>query len=224
MKQKRGIRRAQLFSAFRIPPPIIRLSSLSRSFSHSLTGSVPEAVLKNLAGRIFSESFMHILYHIWYNMSSLWLRGKKGKGACAGYLGHPFRKRRLESDLQAPFCLQESSGNGRIREQSCISYVGWYLALFAKEKPVFHILIPIRQRIALSFHALHVVLVDWIKLHSTSLVLGTIADLAKGKSVLLVENALLRQQLTPTFLPFSQHSQLDFHVLSILFRFLQHNQ
>jgi len=147
----------QPYSTVLISPPIIRLSSLSRSFSHSLTGSVPEAVLKNLAGRIFSESFMHMLYHIWYNMSSLWLRGKKGKGACAGYflrkspdieddarkihfhpllclaeasrLGHPFRKRRLESDLQAPFCLQESSGNGRIREQSCISYVGWYLAV-----------------------------------------------------------------------------------------------
>jgi hypothetical protein len=89
---------------------------------------------------------------------------------------------------------------------------------------VFHILIPIRQRIALSFHALHVGLVDWMKPRSTSLVLGTIADLAKGKSVLLVENALLRQKLTPAFLPFSQHSQLDFHVLSILFRFLQHNQ
>jgi hypothetical protein len=214
----------QPYSTVLISPPIIRLSSLSRSFSHSLTGSVPEAVLKNLAGRIFSESFMHMLYHIWYNMSSLWLCGKKGKGACAGYLGHPFRKRRLESDLQAPFCLQESSGNGRIREQSCISYVGWYLALFAKEKPVFHILIPIRQRIALSFHALHVGLVDWMKPRSTSPVLGTVADLAKGKSVLLVENALLRQQLTPAFLPFSQHSQLDFHVLSILFRFLQHNQ
>ena len=91
----------QPYSTVLISPPIIRLSSLSRSFSHSLTGSVPEAVLKNLAGRIFSESFMHMLYHIWYNMSSLWLRGKKGKGACAGYSGHPFRKRRLESDLQA---------------------------------------------------------------------------------------------------------------------------
>src|SRR5258708_20433081 len=59
------------YSLVLISPPIIRLSSLSRSFSHSLTGSVPEAVLKNLAGgRIFSESFIHMLYHIWYNMSS----------------------------------------------------------------------------------------------------------------------------------------------------------
>src|SRR5260221_12362885 len=62
--------RANRYCAVLIPPPIIRLSSLSRSFSHSLTGSVPEAVLKNLAGRIFSESFIHMLYHIWYNMSS----------------------------------------------------------------------------------------------------------------------------------------------------------
>jgi hypothetical protein len=105
------------------------------------------------------------------------------------------QKRQLESDLQVPFCLQESSGNGRIREQSSISYVGWYLSLFAKEKPVFHVLIPIRQRIALCFHALNVGLVRWMKPRSTSLVLGTVADLAKGKSELLVENALLRQQL-----------------------------
>ena len=34
-----------------------------------------------------------------------------------------------------------------------------------------------------------------MKPHSAPLVLGTIADLAKGKSELLVENALLRQQL-----------------------------
>src|SRR5205807_227773 len=54
-----------------ISPP---LSSLSKSFSHSLTGSVPEAVLKNLAGRIFSESFMRTLYHIWYNVSTSMLQ------------------------------------------------------------------------------------------------------------------------------------------------------
>jgi hypothetical protein len=34
-----------------------------------------------------------------------------------------------------------------------------------------------------------------MKPRSTSLLLGTIADLAKGKSELLIENALLRQQL-----------------------------
>src|SRR5258708_16286960 len=70
MERQTGIPIGQPYSTVLISPPIIRLSSLSRSFSHSLTGSVPEAVLKNLAGRIFSESFIHMLYHIWYNMSS----------------------------------------------------------------------------------------------------------------------------------------------------------
>ena len=60
---------------------------------------------------------------------------------------------------------------------------------------MFPVLIPIRQRIALFFHALHDGIVRWMKPRSTSLLLGTIADLARGKSELLVENALLRQQL-----------------------------
>src|SRR5437870_9304619 len=67
--------------------------------------------------------------------------------------------------------------------------------LVIKEKPVFPVLIPLRQRIALCFHALSDGIVRWMKPRSTSLLLGTIADLAKGKSELLVENALLRQQL-----------------------------
>ena len=66
---------------------------------------------------------------------------------------------------------------------------------FAKEKPVFPVLIPLRHRITLCFHALSDGIVCWMKLRSTSLLLGMITDLAKGKSELLVENALLRQQL-----------------------------
>ncbi len=60
---------------------------------------------------------------------------------------------------------------------------------------MFPVLLPLRQRIALCFHALSDGIVRWMKPRSTSLLLGTIADLAKGKSELLVENALLRQQL-----------------------------
>jgi len=67
--------------------------------------------------------------------------------------------------------------------------------LFTMEKPVFPVLMPIWQRIANCFHALHAGIVRWMKPRSTSLLLGTIADLARGKSELLVENALLRQQL-----------------------------
>ncbi len=60
---------------------------------------------------------------------------------------------------------------------------------------MFPVLIPLRQRIALCFHALYSGIVRWMKPRSTSLLLGTIADLAKGKSELLVENAMLRQRL-----------------------------
>jgi hypothetical protein len=100
-------------------------------------------------------------------------------------------KRLFESDLLVLFCLQERSDKGRIRGHAYISCFG----LFAKEKPVFPVLIPTKQRLALRFHALYDGIVRGMKPHSTSLLLGTIADLARGKSQLLVENALLRQQL-----------------------------
>jgi putative transposase len=60
---------------------------------------------------------------------------------------------------------------------------------------VFPVLIPLRQPIALCFPALHDGIVRWMKPRSASRLLGTITDLAKGKPELLVENALLRQQL-----------------------------
>src|SRR5436190_2188053 len=96
--------------------------------------------------------------------------------------------------MLVPLCLQERSGKGRIRGHSC-NLLRKYLSLFAKEKPVVHILIPIRLRLARCFHSLHDGIVRWMQPRSTSLLLGTITGLAKGKSELLVENALLRQQL-----------------------------
>ena len=60
---------------------------------------------------------------------------------------------------------------------------------------MFPVLILLRQRIALCFHSLHDGMLRWMKPRSTSFLLGTITDLAKGKSELLVENVLLRQQL-----------------------------
>lgn len=60
---------------------------------------------------------------------------------------------------------------------------------------MFPVLIALRHRITLCFHALSDGIMRWMKPRSTSLLLGTITDLAKGKSELLVENALLRQQL-----------------------------
>jgi putative transposase len=59
----------------------------------------------------------------------------------------------------------------------------------------FRLVIPIKQRVCLSFHTLQKRLLSWIKPPATSLLLGTLADLTREKSELMAENALLRQQL-----------------------------
>jgi len=53
----------------------------------------------------------------------------------------------------------------------------------------------IKQRICSSCHALQERFSRWIKPSTTSLVIGTLADMTRGKSDLLAENALLRHQL-----------------------------
>jgi len=53
----------------------------------------------------------------------------------------------------------------------------------------------IKQCVSLSFHRLQERALRWIKPVTTSFVLGTLADLTRGKAELLAENALLRQQL-----------------------------
>src|SRR6266581_8718306 len=108
MERQTGIPMGQPYSTVLISPPIIRLSSLSKSFSHSLTGSVPEAVLKNLAGRIFSESFIRMLYHIWYNMSSPELCCKSLRGMPGAYS--------LEQDDNLDLQLTVLVGSGCDRE------------------------------------------------------------------------------------------------------------
>ena len=57
---------------------------------------------------------------------------------------------------------------------------------------VFH---SIKQRVCFRLHALQERVLCWIKPLTTSLELGTFADLTRGKAQLLAENALLRQQL-----------------------------
>jgi hypothetical protein len=60
---------------------------------------------------------------------------------------------------------------------------------------VFSAFPSIKQRVCLSLHALQEPVLRWLKPLKTSLVLGTFADLTRGKAELLAENALLRQQL-----------------------------
>ncbi len=58
-----------------------------------------------------------------------------------------------------------------------------------------YIFISIKRRVCFSFHSLQERFLRWIKPPTTSLLLNTLADLGRGKSELLAENALLRQQL-----------------------------
>jgi len=60
----------------------------------------------------------------------------------------------------------------------------------------FRLVITIKQRVCLSFHSLQKRFLCWVTLPTTSLLLGTLVDLTRGKSELLAENALLRHQLT----------------------------
>jgi putative transposase len=60
---------------------------------------------------------------------------------------------------------------------------------------VQYVLLSIKQRICLCLHKLQAYILRWLKPSTTSLALGTFADLTRGKAELLAENALLRQQL-----------------------------
>jgi hypothetical protein len=57
------------------------------------------------------------------------------------------------------------------------------------------IFISIKHRICFSFHVIQERFSRWIKPSTTSLLLATFADMTRGKSALLAENALLRHQL-----------------------------
>ncbi|HCF85732.1 MAG TPA: hypothetical protein DEV72_11080 [Ktedonobacter sp.] len=60
---------------------------------------------------------------------------------------------------------------------------------------VSRLIITIKQRISSSLHALQKRFLGWIKPLTTSFLLSTLADLPRGRSALMAENALLRQQL-----------------------------
>jgi hypothetical protein len=60
---------------------------------------------------------------------------------------------------------------------------------------VLYVFISIKRRVCFSFHALQERFARWIKPQMTSLLLGTLADMTRGKAELLAENVLLRHQL-----------------------------
>ncbi len=61
--------------------------------------------------------------------------------------------------------------------------------------PMSRVFVSIKQLVCSCFHILQDGFLRWARPLNTSLLLGTLADLARGKSELVAENALLRQQL-----------------------------
>jgi hypothetical protein len=60
---------------------------------------------------------------------------------------------------------------------------------------VLRVFSSIKQRVCFRWHAFQKRVLRWIKPPTTSFVLGTLADVTRGKAELLAENALLRHQL-----------------------------
>ena len=86
-----------------------------------------------------------------------------------------------EYNLQHPFCSYSSS----------------QVPVFTKERFNFMgcVFTLIKQRIRSSCRTLQTYFSRWLKPSTTSLALSTLADMTRGKSELLAENALLRHQL-----------------------------
>src|SRR6266702_4771359 len=61
--------------------------------------------------------------------------------------------------------------------------------------PMSRVFVSIKQLVCSRFHILQDGFLRWARPLNTSLLLGTLADLARGKSELVAENALLHQQL-----------------------------
>jgi len=60
---------------------------------------------------------------------------------------------------------------------------------------VCRVFVCMKRQVFFSFHTLQVCFLQWIKPPPTSLLLGTLTDLTRGKAERLAENALVRHQL-----------------------------
>jgi hypothetical protein len=110
---------------------------------------------------------------------------------CTGYLGHPFSHLTFCASLNEPSCQSAQQESTITTVQHTLTFCR--SAYFDKgEVPLaFRLVITIKQRVCLSFHALQKRFLHWVKPPTTSLLLGTFADLLREKSEQIAENALL---------------------------------
>src|SRR5258708_336432 len=119
---------------------------------------------------------------------------------CAGYLGHLFAELDVSSFIERLSCQSTRRECTITTVQNPLIFC--HSAHFDEGEVLltFRLVITIKQRVCLNFHALQKRFLGWIKPPTTSLVLGTLADLTRGRAELIAENALLRQQLTILYL------------------------
>src|SRR5258708_13431917 len=114
--------------------------------------------------------------------------------ACAGYLGRLFAELDVSSFIERLSCQ-------RTRRECTITTVQnplifCHSAHFDEGEVLlaFRLVITIKQRVCLNFHALQKGFLCWINPPTTSLGLGTLADLTRARPEPIAQHALLRQQ------------------------------
>jgi putative transposase len=118
-------------------------------------------------------------------------QGQSTQASCAGYLSYPSAQSgliRALSPVSRSLLIPQRKSTIKMHSSDYLHKGVTYT--------VHGILAFIKRLTSMSFQALHHRFRDWTKLDTaTSLLVGTLSDLARSKTELVAENALLRQQL-----------------------------
>jgi hypothetical protein len=113
----------------------------------------------------------------------------------ASRLGHPFSQLTFCASLNEPSCQSAQQESTINTVQNALTFCRSASFDKGEVQLAFCLVMTIKPRVCLSFHALHKRFLCWVKPPTTSLVLGTLADLLREKSELIAENALVRVPL-----------------------------
>jgi hypothetical protein len=114
---------------------------------------------------------------------------------CAGYLGHLFSHLTFCTSLNELSCQSLRQERTITSVQNTLTFCCSAYVDKGEIQLVIRLVIAIKQRVCLSLHALQKRVLCWIRPPTPSLVLGTLTAMTRAKAELIVENALLRQQL-----------------------------
>ena len=101
--------------------------------------------------------------------------------SCAGSLGHLFSHVAFCASLNELSCQSTRQKSTINTVENPLTFCRSASLEEGEVQLAFHLVIAIKQRVCLSFHALHKRFLCWVKPATTSLLLGTLADWALGK-------------------------------------------